>query len=328
MAIHKIQLQNFTIFKDLTVQLSPGVNVLVGENGTGKTHFLKAIYALSRIRTSEKTDISLGNIFGVKSIDGNLQNDNAKNISICVVANDVDSIEFSIPYANGTRNYEISEPKDNYLATFIPAKDMLTHSKGLLAMMEKYRDFPFDQTLTDIISKAMQWKLKNPPEIALKIMPMLETMMDGVVEIVDEEFFIHKHDGRMVSFAVEAEGLKKVGLLWQLLMNENITEKTVLLWDEPEANLNPKFLPILVDCLLELSRYGVQIVVSTHNYIFAKYFDVKAKTEDNRLYHSFYLTEARVACESKEHFADLKHNSITATFDKLLNEVYDLNMGD
>ncbi|WP_337506674.1 hypothetical protein [Megasphaera sp.] len=41
---------------------------------------------------------------------------------------------------------------------------------------------------------------------------------------------------------MEAEGFKKIGILWQLLMNETITENTILLWDEPEANLNPEFL--------------------------------------------------------------------------------------
>ena len=75
-----------------------------------------------------------------------------------------------------------------------------------------------------------------------------------------------------VNVTVEAEGLKKIGLLWQRLMIESITENSILLWDEPEANLNPRFLPKLVGCLLELSRRNVQIFISTHNYIFAKYF--------------------------------------------------------
>ena len=72
----------------------------------------------------------------------------------------------------------------------------------------------------------------------------------------------------MILFELEAEGLKKIGLLWQLLMTDNLNEDSILIWDEPEANLHPKFLPKIVECLLELSRHGVQIFLSTHNYIY------------------------------------------------------------
>lgn len=73
--------------------------------------------------------------------------------------------------------------------------------------------FPFDRTLTDVIRRANQWTLKEPPKLALSILPKLEAMMDGTVEIENDEFFIRKHDDRLVDFAVEAEGLKKIGLL-------------------------------------------------------------------------------------------------------------------
>lgn len=75
----------------------------------------------------------------------------------------------------------------------------------------------------------------------------------------------------MILFEPEAEGLKKIGLLWQLLMTDNLTQDSILIWDEPEANLNPKFLPKVVECLLELSRHGVQIFLSTHNDISAAF---------------------------------------------------------
>ena len=45
MPVTKIKLQNFTAFKDLEVEFSPGINALVGANGTGKTHLMKACYA-------------------------------------------------------------------------------------------------------------------------------------------------------------------------------------------------------------------------------------------------------------------------------------------
>ena len=223
-------------------------------------------------------------------------------------------------------SYEIHIPQnESFSAIFIPSKDMLTHSKGLLAMSEKYNGFPFDKTLTDIINRASQWKLKKIPTMAKSFMPVLERMIDGEVTIENEEFFIKKNNGQLINFAVEAEGLKKIGLLWQLIMNENITEDSILIWDEPEANLNPEFFPNLVECLLELSRYNVQICVSTHNYIFAKYFDVRRKETDAVKFHSLYKDfENNIQIESKRQFHELNHNDIMTAFEKLLNEVYNL----
>ena len=190
-------------------------------------------------------------------------------------------------------------------------------------MSEKYREFPFDKTLTDIIRKANQWTVKSIPNMAKSILPTLENIMGGEVYIENEEFFIKRSNGDLINFAVEAEGIKKIGLLWQLIMTENITENSILLWDEPEANLNPEYLPIIVDCLLELSRHNVQILVSTHNYIFAKYFDVKRKESDAVKFHALYKENNAALCETKDFFGDLEHNSITETFNKLLDEVYD-----
>ena len=41
-----LTLENFTAFKATTFEWSPGVNVMIGANGTGKTHIMKLIYAL------------------------------------------------------------------------------------------------------------------------------------------------------------------------------------------------------------------------------------------------------------------------------------------
>lgn len=43
-----LHLQNFTAFADVHLAFSPGLNVIVGQNGTGKTHLLKAAYLVNR----------------------------------------------------------------------------------------------------------------------------------------------------------------------------------------------------------------------------------------------------------------------------------------
>ena len=43
MGLTRVELENFTAFRSLKLDLSPGVNVLVGANGTGKTHLMKVV---------------------------------------------------------------------------------------------------------------------------------------------------------------------------------------------------------------------------------------------------------------------------------------------
>jgi energy-coupling factor transporter ATP-binding protein EcfA2 len=44
--IRSLQIKNFGAFTDLAIDFSPGINIIIGENGTGKTQLLKSILAL------------------------------------------------------------------------------------------------------------------------------------------------------------------------------------------------------------------------------------------------------------------------------------------
>jgi recombinational DNA repair ATPase RecF len=41
-----LRLTNFTVFRDTEFRFVPGINAFIGENGTGKTHVMKALYAM------------------------------------------------------------------------------------------------------------------------------------------------------------------------------------------------------------------------------------------------------------------------------------------
>src|SRR5665648_1303916 len=46
MMINNFRLQNFRNYEDETVKLMPGINILMGNNGQGKTNVIEAIYYL------------------------------------------------------------------------------------------------------------------------------------------------------------------------------------------------------------------------------------------------------------------------------------------
>lgn len=55
---------------------------------------------------------------------------------------------------------------------------------------------------------------------------------------------------------------------------------------------------------------------------------MRAKDSDSVMFHALYLENGNVRSESNEIFSSLKNNAIMQTFDQLLEEVYNFDMGD
>jgi energy-coupling factor transporter ATP-binding protein EcfA2 len=47
MMFTRLRLKNLTVFQEADFVLSPGLNVVIGQNASGKTHFLKALYCIA-----------------------------------------------------------------------------------------------------------------------------------------------------------------------------------------------------------------------------------------------------------------------------------------
>ena len=89
MPLTKIEVENFTVFENITIPFSSGLNVLVGENGVGKTHIMKLAYAACRaskhdVSFSQKTTMlfrpdqsSIGRL-----VNRNKNGNNTANISV------------------------------------------------------------------------------------------------------------------------------------------------------------------------------------------------------------------------------------------------------
>ena len=337
MSIKSIKLENFTVFENIECDFSPGINIFIGENGTGKTHLLKVLYAFCSCKTfyddaatkprELKDDFFalLKKCFQDKSVAQLFTSENkAMNISIdsqeglysfpATIAKKVKGARSEV---GGVTTMMLKNKKTPIVSTFLTAKEMLSHSQGLTSLYNEYK-LPFDVTQIDLIGKAQFPVARSVPSIAKNILPHLEDILDGHVVEENDEFFIIKRNGRKIPFALEAEGIKKIGALWKLLMGKRITTDTILFWDEPEANINPTIMPVVVDALLELSRQGVQVFLATHEYNMMKYFSVKKKDSDQVAFISLKKSENGVVSESEEDYNLLEHNPIVAANIKLV----------
>jgi predicted ATPase len=187
---------------------------------------------------------------------------------------------------------------------------MLSHSKGFLALSRE-RKIPFDKTQIDIVSKAELGEANNFSGIYTALFEKIEEVIDGTVIYYNDSFYTKKRNGETVEFPLEAEGFRKFGLLWKLLKNGFFEKGSVLFWDEPETNINPESMSVLVDILLALSRNGVQIFIATHSEILAEYFAVSRQKNDEVMFYSLYKAGEQIKVDSNDRFDLLNPNKLT-----------------
>ena len=149
---------------------------------------------------------------------------------------------------------------------------MLSNAPGFRSLYET-REIHFEEVYKDILDRAYTPILRGPTEpYRRRLLAILQNAIQGKVTIKQEEFFLRNRQGNL-EFSLLAEGIRKLGLLWLLIQNGTLRNGSLLLWDEPETNLNPKLFGILMDVLLELQRSGVQVLLATHDYVILKELD-------------------------------------------------------
>lgn len=331
MPLTRIKIENFTVFEDITIPFSKGLNILVGENGMGKTHVMKLAYAACQ---SRKHDVSFPQKTTMlfrpdQSGIGRLvnRNKNGENTARVLVESDIAQIGMSFSTKTKKWDAEVkSEEKwekqmSGMTSVFIPAKEILSNAWNLDAAV-KMGNVEFDDTYLDIIAAAKIDISTDVDSVARKkYLKILQKISNGKVTVQDDRFYLKSGTQAKLEFNLVAEGIRKIALLWQLIKNGTLEKGSVLFWDEPEANINPKYIPVLAELLIMLEKEGVQIFVSTHDYFLSKYIEVKREKDSDVQYISLYKDEKnQVQCEIAKEFELLEHNTIMDTFRQLYRE--------
>jgi predicted ATPase len=322
------------VFDNVQLEFAKGINIIIGANGTGKTHVLKSLYAVcERVNNGSEDVFDISQpYFSVNPMDlVRDKTDRNNHTGVTVYFSDESYATYVISKHEGMKL--AADGGNNYCTDFkmktvyIPAKEMLSHSKGFLALYNKY-DIPFDKTYVDILTNAELPETREISKLNESLLHIISKVIDGKIVHENGTFYVMKTDGNKIEFPIEAEGLRKFGLLWKLIRNGLLEKETILFWDEPEANINPELMPTLVEILLELQRKGVQLFIATHSYNLAKYFEIKRNDTDQVLYHHLYKTVSGVQADSDPYFGELKDNPIIEADAKLLDEVIKGNFDD
>jgi len=327
--ISHVKLENLTAFGLLEQGFSEGVNVLIGANGTGKTHLLKILYAACAITAGEDAEkgfgLKLRNVFNpYEGSIGRLARRHKGSINAKIVITRADGGKLSAEFSNHTNKIEdirvtgeTGWKKEKMESAYIPVKEMLAHAPGFLATASR-REIAFEEVYVDIIKRAFLPKLLGPTDRDRnRLLTALQKAIDGKVVAKGEYFFLKNQQGDL-EFTLLAEGMRKLALIWLLIQNGTLLAGSVLFWDEPEANLNPRLMGEVVEVILELQRLGVQVFLSTHNYVLLKEFDLRKKDGDAVRYISLFRDDTKsVVGRSSDTYRGVDPNTIADTFTDL-----------
>jgi energy-coupling factor transporter ATP-binding protein EcfA2 len=318
-AITHVAIKDFLVFKGgFTADFCSGVNVLIGENGSGKTSLMRCVYGFQDEVVKITQDLYA--MAEMKAYDLFWSNDHADTPP---------KREFHLEKEWGEACLVVDVARmdvlDKLHFVYIPEKDILEHAKGLLTFIEQ-KQTGFGKIYRDVLIAAQDVPTKTQTETQRTIGQKIVEIIGGDVRWDKGEgsFYTLRTDGKRIPFANEASGFKKLGFLGLLVSSGQLNPGSVLFWDEPENSLNPELVPTLADILLELQRGGVQIFIATHSYDIARWFELN-KTADNTLrYFNLRKTDDGIVAEVADDYVSLPNSVIEDAGDLLLKRVAEI----
>ncbi|WP_216689347.1 AAA family ATPase [Hymenobacter siberiensis] len=309
--LERLHIENFTAFAEVDFEFGPGLNVIVGNNGTGKSHVLKLGYAVAQtvafaeqIRRNKPKDefdptdfqlsvsIALSSRLSAVFLPGTqnkLVRNNAGEQDAQVSASfgtEGDSrFAFRIKHSDHPLNsigpdqpFQFAA-KETATPIFIPAKEILSLMPDILGISKNNPDV-FDSTYLDLATQLTIRVPKTPPAFAKPVLSKWADIMQGEIQSEDGRFYFYPKNGARFRVGLAAEGFRKLGTLSHLLAIGSLNKNATLFWDEPEANLNPALLRELAKVLAELARQKFQIILATHSMSLLKEFHILSREVD------------------------------------------------
>lgn len=312
--LKRLFIKNFTVFAEADFEFGPGLNIVVGTNGTGKSHVLKLGYAvlsssitsLRKLRNKaahNEQEIVSGNFEFVQleeklkrifrpapyEIDELLRRSSVMKQAVVRYELKTEpllagNISFGFHESDGSSFENLTSlqlvhlEQTVELPVLIPAKEILT--LGWMAQASRQLKLPLDEAYLDLLLQLSGLPLQNLEPAVTAALKQLAAVLGGEVEEDNGRFYLVFPKEKRLEMNMVAEGLRKFGTLQKLLANGSLTPKATLFWDEPEANLNPVLLKKLAAVLAELARQGFQIILATHSLFLLKELHILSQQKD------------------------------------------------
>lgn len=176
--------------------------------------------------------------------------------------------------------------------------------------------------LTDSMYGFLDFGLFPEDSKLSKLTKDISGLLDGSVDYdSDKKDFVLNRRNVAISSGNIASGIKALGMLDLLIKGGNTKKNSLLLLDEPEVNLHPKWQVAYCDIITALVECGVDLIVTTHSpYIVHA---LKSFCIDKKIDNYFYLAYK----ESSTGFSKFKDisNNVSYAIDLLAQPMQELN---
>ena len=291
--LNKATIKNFGPLPNEEYQFAPGLNVVVGENGLGKSQLLKLLYAVLKVNADAKdfTKAALQKAYADKLV-GVFRPDALGRLAKrkqgrerCEVRLEMDDSALSCAF--GFASQAKSEVQLDKLPAkaleqapaYIPTRELVTLCPWFGPLYDNFH-LRFEESWRDTVSLLGAPSVKGAREKkAAELLKPLEEAMGGKV-VVDSgtgEFYLSIPGEGNMEMTLVAEGLRKLAMLARLISTGALLDKGYLFWDEPETNMNPKLIKVLARSILTLCQQGIQVFIATHSYFLLKELDLLSR---------------------------------------------------
>ena len=265
----ELQLKNIGMIKEANVKID-GLTVIAGENDTGKSTVGKALYLYLK---DESQDFSLLTKFLFEN-----------------------QLSTKLPLKSNKNfiagNIQINKKKKSYTPIFIETplvwsfietfKNVIQigHQTGIRV------NIPY--LMNDLAIKLTNTSIKND---AIDISYKTKKIMQGNFKKDDKGIFFFEKDEIRIELINTATGIKYFGILQILSNNRWLSKDNILILDEPEVHLHPKWQLEIAKIIVELVKNGVKIVVNSHSPYMIEALKRYSDLEKIENKTNFYLAE-------------------------------------
>jgi len=285
--LKSLHIENLTVFPKADFTFGKNLNVIIGENGSGKSHILKAAYAAIAVgvqraasaptdspnKASLETSLAdkMRTVFRPDGIGRLARRRLGGGHNTCIIAYAFENkkLDLSLQFSTvATSNVKITKTPSAWadkLPVFLPTRELLTIFPGFVSLYETTH-LSFEETWRDTCILLGAPLAKGPREHRIKelLVPVEKAMGGSVVLDKSGRFYLKLASGNMEMHLV-AEGLRKLATVARLIATGSLLDKGCLFWDEPEANLNPKIIKAVARTILQIAASGIQVFIATHS---------------------------------------------------------------
>ena len=296
--LRSLKIANFTAFGDVRLQFANGLNVIVGENGLGKTHLLKLPYSIAAASAEAGRQKGAGkptkgtlqkrlaekvrNVFQPDSLGHLARQPRSHRCAVDLEFID-SSMSIGFEFSGSSQSWVFvsrgAEAWCDRMPVFLPTRELLTIYPGFVSLYDM-RNLEFDETWRDTCLLLGEPTLTEPGVNAYSLLDLLEQGMRGKLVLdTNGRFYLDQPGSDRFEMPLVAEGWRKLGMLARLIANGRLGEKGCLFWDEPDANLNPKLVRDVARAIFGLCESGSQVVVATHSLFLLREFDILGSSD-------------------------------------------------